>query len=55
MTDLGGRPHWGKLHTQTAGSLSGRYPQWERFAAVRDRIDPDRRFANAYLERVLGP
>ena len=55
VTDLGGRPHWGKLHTQTAGSLSGRYPQWERFAAVRDRIDPDRRFANAYLERVLGP
>ena len=55
VTDLGGRPHWGKLHTQTAASLAGRYPQWERFVAVRDRIDPDRRFANAYLERVLGP
>ena len=55
MTDLGGRPHWGKLHFQTAASLAGRYPQWERFMAVRDRVDPDRRFANAYLERVLGP
>ena len=55
VTDLGGRPHWGKLHTQTAASLAGRYPQWERFMAVRDRVDPDRRFANAYLERVLGP
>ncbi len=32
-----------------------RYPQWERFIVVRDRIDPDRRFANAYLDRVLGP
>ena len=54
-TDLGGRPHWGKLHSQTAASLAERYPQWERFAAVRERVDPDRRFANAYLERVLGP
>ena len=23
--------------------------------AVRDRVDPDRLFTNAYLERVLGP
>ena len=25
------------------------------FVAVRDRLDPDRVFANPYLERVLGP
>ncbi len=55
MRDLDGRPHWGKLHFQDAGSLRPRYPLWDRFAAVRDRLDPDRRFANAYLERVLGP
>jgi FAD/FMN-containing dehydrogenase len=54
-TELGGRPHWGKLHSLTAASLAERYPQWERFTAVRDRVDPDRRFANAYLDRVLGP
>ena len=28
--------------------------QWERFVAVRDRVDPERRFTNAYLDRVLG-
>lgn len=50
----GGRPHWGKLHYQTAATLAPRYPEWERFQAVRARVDPDRRFANAYLERVLG-
>jgi FAD-linked oxidoreductase len=50
-----GRPHWGKLHFQTAATLRRRYPLWDRFTAVRDRLDPGRMFGNAYLERVLGP
>ena len=54
MNDYGGRPHWGKLHFQTAATLATRYPEWDRFAAVRDRLDPDRRFTNEYLKRVLG-
>jgi FAD-linked oxidoreductase len=49
-----GRPHWGKLHFQTAATLRPRYPLWDRFVAVRDRLDPNRLFGNAYLERVLG-
>ena len=55
MDAYGGRPHWGKLHFQTATTLAERYPEWERFVAVRDRVDPERRFSNPYLERVLGP
>lgn len=51
----GGRPHWGKRHFQTAETLAPRYPGWERFAAVRARLDPESRFANAYVDRVLGP
>jgi L-gulono-1,4-lactone dehydrogenase len=54
MRGLDGRPHWGKLHYQDAESLRPRYPLWDRFAAVRDRLDPERRFTNAYLRRVLG-
>lgn len=54
MDGLGGRPHWGKRHTQTASTLRARYPGWDAFAAVRDRLDPGRRFANAYVRRVLG-
>jgi L-gulonolactone oxidase len=50
-----GRPHWGKRHFQTAETLRPRYPMWDRFAEVRDRCDPDRVFANAHLDRVLGP
>ena len=54
MDELGGRPHWGKRHFATARSLAPRYPEWERFAAVRARLDPDERFANPGIERVLG-
>tara|TARA_B100000700_G_scaffold241503_1_gene268763 strand:- start:1879 stop:3228 length:1350 start_codon:yes stop_codon:yes gene_type:complete len=54
MDDYGGRPHWGKVHFQTAATLSGRYPQWDRFHAARDRLDPTRRFTNEYLDIVLG-
>ena len=53
MNEHEGRPHWGKLHFQTAATLKSRYPTWDRFISVRDRLDPNRVFGNAYLERVL--
>jgi L-gulono-1,4-lactone dehydrogenase len=49
-----GRPHWGKRHYQSAATLRSRYPGWDRFLAVRDRLDPGRKFENEYLRRVLG-
>ena len=55
MDGLGGRPHWGKRHYQSAATLRPRYPQWDRFTAVRDRVDPERLFRNEYTQRVLGP
>ena len=55
MDDYGGRPHWGKRHYQTAGTLALRYPEWERFQAVRARLDPGGAFQNDYTRRVLGP
>jgi L-gulonolactone oxidase len=55
MDELGGRPHWGKRHFQTATTLRSRYPDWDRFQAVRARLDPEGRFANSHVERVLGP
>lgn len=50
----GGRPHWGKVHTRTAADLAPAYPRFGDFLALRDRLDPQRVFANPYLERVLG-
>jgi L-gulonolactone oxidase len=55
MNDYGGRPHWGKMHYQTAETLAPRYPRWDEFQAVRAALDPAGRFANPYLDRVLGP
>jgi FAD-linked oxidoreductase len=54
MDEYGGRPHWGKRHYQTAATLRARYPGWDRFQAVRERLDPGRKFENEYLRRVLG-
>jgi L-gulonolactone oxidase len=54
MDGLEGRPHWGKRHFQTAETLRPRYPEWDAFQAVRARLDPEGRFANAYVDRVLG-
>ncbi|MFG2193229.1 D-arabinono-1,4-lactone oxidase [Streptomyces sp. NPDC048639] len=54
MTAHGGRPHWGKLHTRDAAYLADVYPRFGEFTALRDRLDPERVFGNAYLRRVLG-
>jgi L-gulono-1,4-lactone dehydrogenase len=54
MTSVGGRPHWGKMHTLNAAELNVRYPRFADFLRVRDAADPARRFANPYLDQVLG-
>lgn len=54
LVAAGGRPHWGKLHSLDAPVLAARYGRWDDFTRMRDRLDPDRVFANAYLRRVLG-
>ena len=55
MDGYGGRPHWGKRHYQAAATLAPRYPGWDAFTRVRDRLDPDRTFTNEGVRRVLGP
>jgi L-gulonolactone oxidase len=52
--DVDGRPHWGKLHWRDADSLRETYPHLDDFAALRDKLDPQRLFGNAYLTQVLG-
>jgi L-gulonolactone oxidase len=55
VAGVAGRPHWGKMHSLDAGRLRELYPHFGDFLRVRDEIDPAGRFANAYLDRVLGP
>jgi alditol oxidase len=48
----GTRPHWGKLFaTKDPGA---EFPRWDDFRDLVRRFDPDRRFWNAWLDRVLG-
>lgn len=54
LDDYGGRPHWGKLHFQTADTLRERYPRWAEFQAARKIVDPAGTFTNDHLARVLG-
>ena len=39
---------------QSAATLAPRYPEWDRFQEIRQRLDPDGRFENDYIRRVLG-
>jgi FAD/FMN-containing dehydrogenase len=55
MTAVAGRPHWGKMHTRSAEYLRQAYPKHGDFVALRDELDPERRFGNPYLTQVLGP
>ncbi len=48
------RPHWGKMHYRDADELSGLYPRWNDFIALRERLDPLRTFSNAYTDTVFG-
>ena len=53
MREWDGRPHWGKRSFLGAEELAPRYPRWADFAAIRARLDPARRFVNAWIERTL--
>jgi FAD-linked oxidoreductase len=53
--EVGGRPHWGKMHSLSAAGLRRLYPRFDDFLAVRAAVDPEGRFANSYLNRVFGP
>ena len=54
LVPLGARPHWGKVFEMDAGALADAFPRLRDFAALRERVDPDRVFGNAFLDRVLG-
>jgi FAD/FMN-containing dehydrogenase len=53
MQGLHARPHWGKELHHTGDDIAALYPRYERFQALRDELDPDRVFDNAFLRQVL--
>lgn len=49
LMEHGGRPHWGKVHFRSGVDLRDRYPRWDDWWALRDRVDPGGTFLNDYL------
>ncbi|MEO6998454.1 MAG: D-arabinono-1,4-lactone oxidase [Terracoccus sp.] len=54
LLPLGARPHWGKCFVTSGADLAASFPLMADFLALRDRVDPERTFGNAFLETVLG-
>lgn len=54
VAPMNGRPHWGKIHFQGADTLRSQYDHFDDFLRLRERLDPERRFVNGCVERVLG-
>jgi FAD-linked oxidoreductase len=50
----GGRPHFGKMNTCTAADFEQMYPNWAKFKAVRQELDPQGVFLNQYLKKIFG-
>ncbi|MCS6549466.1 FAD-binding protein [Curtobacterium flaccumfaciens pv. flaccumfaciens] len=49
-----GRPHWGKTSSLDHAAIAGLYPRLADFRDLVARADPERTFASAFGERVLG-
>lgn len=52
LAPLHPRPHWGKWFDTV--DINAHYPDAGRFRALRDDLDPERTFGNAFTRRVLG-
>lgn len=54
LQKVGGRPHWGKMHTMNVEQLRQIYPEINRFNQIRTTLDPQGRFLNPHLRDVFG-
>ena len=47
------RPHWGKWFTLGRDEIAALYPRLDDFRALAGRSDPEGKFRNAYLDRLV--
>ena len=53
LVPLGARPHWGKVFDVEPGLVASAYPRLADQRALRNRLDPERRFTNGFVARYL--
>lgn len=49
----GGRPHWGKRFDAKDAEMTKIYPRWENFKTLRAKLDPQGKFLNPYLRKLM--
>jgi FAD/FMN-containing dehydrogenase len=54
LGEFGARVHWGKLHFLSPEQLAERYPESERFIALRREFDPEGLFLNDHLRPLFA-
>ncbi|WP_269939382.1 FAD-binding protein [Arthrobacter sp. HY1533] len=55
LAPFGARPHWGKVFDAGSGALAPLYPRFADFVELAQRLDPEGKFRNAFLdEKVFG-
>ncbi|GET87693.1 L-gulonolactone oxidase, putative [Leishmania tarentolae] len=56
MEEMGGRPHWAKYYTWGHREVAAAYgDHWERFLALRRKMDPDDIFVNGWFRNLMSP
>lgn len=53
LAPLGAVPHWGKVTTMGPGQVRPRYQQMARFRELARDLDPDGKFRNAHVDRMI--
>jgi xylitol oxidase len=54
LAPFSARPHWGKVFSTDPALVASLYPRLPDWVALRDELDPGRRFANEFVDRYLG-
>lgn len=53
LQPFGPRPHWGKLFTMPGETVRAQYPRCEDFRRLTKQYDPEAKFRNDWLNRIL--
>jgi xylitol oxidase len=53
LSPYAARPHWGKVFSTEPELVRSLYPRWDDARALRNRLDPDGVFTNAFVDFYL--
>lgn len=48
-----GRPHWGKEFSKDKNYLQEQYPKYQDFIQLKQKLDPEKKFENEYIEKIF--